>query len=143
MGIAADGSVTLSVPLDSVVGVAVANSMIYVVGADGSTPAHGRSLLAFDGADPLWRADGTDVLAGAPVVAGGVVFVGDSRADGFDVRAYDAAGCGAEPSCAPLKVIDNGPGTGTTFGLSVTFGTLFVSQPAPGNRLIAYALPTA
>jgi hypothetical protein len=81
---------------------------------------------------------------GPPVLAGdlgGVLFVGDSRADGIDVRAYEANGCGPVPSCAPITVIDNGLGTGAAFGMSVTFGTLSVSQPAPGNRLIAYGLP--
>jgi outer membrane protein assembly factor BamB len=148
LGIDPDGTVAFTVPLTSVVGVAVAGTDIFVVGADAATPAGGRSLLAFAGADPLWRADtaeagGALALAGAPVVAGGVVFVGDNQPNGVDVRAYDAtaSGCATGSSCAALAVLDGGPGAGTTFGLSATFGTLYVTQPAPGNRLIAYGLP--
>jgi hypothetical protein len=139
-----DGSVSFAHQLTSVLGLAVNGDSIFVVGADASTPAGGRSVLAVAGPNLAWRDDVASSLVGPPVLGGdlgGVLFVGDSRADGVDVRAYEANGCGPVPTCAPVTVIDNGPGTGAAFGMSLTFGTVFVSQPAPGNRLIAYRLP--
>jgi hypothetical protein len=141
LGINADGTVALTIPLGSFFGAAVAGTRVFAVGTDAFTPAGARSLLVYDGSDAAWRSDGIGVLTGTPIVAGGVVYVADNQPDGLDVRAYGADGCFTGVLCAPLTVLDGGPGTGANLGMSVALGHLYVSQPAPGSRLIAYGLP--
>ena len=133
VALTSDGVPDWVLPLQDLFGLAVAGDTVCAVGTDAETPAEGQSatLLVRSGGS-TWRAD-EPLLAGTPVVAGGVVYV--EAAD--DLRAFAAGGCGA-PTCSGLTTIDNGPGTGGLFGSSVTFGTLFVNKAGPNGQLIAF-----
>jgi outer membrane protein assembly factor BamB len=112
--------------------IAAAGDTIYVT-TPGSLP--GTNLLRAFPANgcgattcaPRWTAV-LDDRPSAPVVAGGVVYVGTNG----HVAAYDATGCGTT-TCTPITTI---PTPGQATRLSVAQGTLYVTG---GDTVTAYA----
>jgi hypothetical protein len=132
-----DGTLDWTVPMGELDGVAVAGDTVFATGLDAATPFGSRTLLARSSSS-TWRADVSDPLQGAPVVAGGLVYVADGSSEGTDVRVFAADGCGS-PSCSEVALVDTGTGTGGLYGMSVANGALFVSKAGPGGQLIAFA----
>jgi hypothetical protein len=124
------GALDWALSMSQLDGVATAGDTVFAVGVDRATPS-GPSTLFARSDSSTWRAD--VAVFGTPMAAGGLVYA----EGGTGVRAFAADGCGAA-ICSEVAQIDDGPGLGSLYGMSVTAGTLFVNKAGPGGQLIAF-----
>lgn len=134
---AASGAELWRAPYAAAIGrVAATGDAVYVTArSPETTDQNALQVFAANGCGgpscgPLWTAalGASASIATAPVVAGGVVYVGNGAA----VQAFNAGGCGS-PTCTPVVTV---PVPTTASSLSVAQGKLFV---AGSNTLSAFA----